>query len=159
MPVPAGIRCAPELRCGGAGQLHHSAGAWGNLPAITGLDKVWGFRVAGHWCGIIGGKGFFLAGHLDPIQHNAMIAAFFSMMLYAIVAVTILLAIPVLALVLVPIYARKGPELWGFPFFYWYQLLWVFLAAALCGTSYLLLQRERRAYRRSHGHDRTGGAR
>jgi hypothetical protein len=28
------------------------------------------------------------------------------------------------------------PELVGFPFFYWYQLLWVVLAAALAGIIY-----------------------
>ena len=28
-------------------------------------------------------------------------------------------------------YADETPRLWGFPFFYWYQLLWVLLAAGL----------------------------
>ena len=41
--------------------------------------------------------------------------------------------------VLVPaFYARQTPELWGFPFFYWYQLLWVFIAAGLTGIVYIL---------------------
>ncbi|CAN5545052.1 DUF3311 domain-containing protein [soil metagenome] len=62
------------------------------------------------------------------------------------VAVTagVLLAIPVLALLIVPLYARKGPELWGFPFFYWYQFLWVFLAAAFTFTAFVLIERARR---------------
>ena len=37
----------------------------------------------------------------------------------------------------------------GFPFFYWYQLAWVFIAAGLCLLSFVLLQRERAAYRRT----------
>ena len=28
-----------------------------------------------------------------------------------------------------PTYAKDEPRLWGFPFFYWYQLLWVFISA------------------------------
>jgi hypothetical protein len=40
------------------------------------------------------------------------------------------------------------PRLFGFPFFYWYQLLWVFLAAGLCALSYLLLKRERERFSR-----------
>ena len=57
--------------------------------------------------------------------------------------VAVLLAIPVLALVLVPIYARKGPELWGFPFFYWYQFLWVFLAAGFTYAAFLVIETSR----------------
>jgi hypothetical protein len=60
------------------------------------------------------------------------------------VTVGLLLAIPVLALLIVPIYAKKGPELWGFPFFYWYQLLWVFLAAGFTYLAYVLIERSRR---------------
>jgi hypothetical protein len=30
-----------------------------------------------------------------------------------------------------PLYAREDPELFGFPFFYWYQFGWVPLTAAL----------------------------
>jgi hypothetical protein len=40
--------------------------------------------------------------------------------------------------VLVPsFYARATPELWGFPFFYWYQLLWVIVSAVLTAVVYL----------------------
>lgn len=40
--------------------------------------------------------------------------------------------------VLVPsFYARATPELWGFPFFYWYQLLWVIVSALLTGVVYV----------------------
>ena len=40
-------------------------------------------------------------------------------------------------------------KLWGFPFFYWYQLLWVFIAS---GCTYL-------AYRLVHNARRGGGDR
>ena len=57
---------------------------------------------------------------------------------------------------------QSEPRLFGFPFFYWYQLLWVFLAAGLCGLSFWLLKREREAYERRQ-HDgsatATGGTR
>jgi Protein of unknown function (DUF3311) len=57
----------------------------------------------------------------------------------------VLLAIPCLALLLVPIYARSGPELLGFPFFYWYQLGWVFLAAGFTQAAYVVIRRARHA--------------
>ena len=43
---------------------------------------------------------------------------------------------------LVPTYAKKGPELFGFPFFYWYQILWVFIEAALLWITYAIVTRE-----------------
>jgi hypothetical protein len=55
----------------------------------------------------------------------------------------VLLAIPILALLLVPVYAKDGPELWGFPFFYWYQFLWVFLASGSTYAAYALIARTR----------------
>lgn len=46
-------------------------------------------------------------------------------------AVYLLLLIPVIGLLCVPLYNRDTPTLWGFPFFYWYQLLWVPLTVLL----------------------------
>jgi hypothetical protein len=43
----------------------------------------------------------------------------------------LLLLIPMVGLALVPTYAHKDPYLWGFPFFYWYQFLWVPLTSIL----------------------------
>jgi uncharacterized protein DUF3311 len=43
----------------------------------------------------------------------------------------VLLALPFLGLLYPPLYAKKGPELFGFPFFYWYQFAWVVVASAL----------------------------
>jgi len=42
-----------------------------------------------------------------------------------------LLIIPFVALLWVPFYNRIDPNLWGIPFFYWYQFLWVILTSLL----------------------------
>jgi hypothetical protein len=55
----------------------------------------------------------------------------------------ILLAIPVLALLIVPIYASEDPHLWGFPFFYWYQFLWVFLASGFTYAAFRVIEAAR----------------
>jgi uncharacterized membrane protein len=68
--------------------------------------------------------------------------------------VAALLVVGIVAPLLVSTYDQVEPRLFGFPFFYWYQLLWVFLAAGLCGLSYVLLKREREAYERRQA--RTG---
>lgn len=49
---------------------------------------------------------------------------------------SLLLLIPYIALLWVPFYAKSFPSLWGFPFFYWYQFLWVPLTALLIGWVY-----------------------
>jgi hypothetical protein len=51
----------------------------------------------------------------------------------------VLVLIPMIALAIVPVYSRETPKLWGFPFFYWYQLLWVFLASAFTYTAYRVI--------------------
>jgi hypothetical protein len=38
----------------------------------------------------------------------------------------------------VPSYSKDAPELWGFPFFFWYQFLWVFICSALTFAAYRL---------------------
>ena len=60
-----------------------------------------------------------------------------------ILAVLVLVLAPIVALMLVGTYAKDGPELWGFPFFYWYQFLWVFLASACTWIAYQLIARSR----------------
>lgn len=50
-------------------------------------------------------------------------------------------------------YAKEEPRLWGFPFFYWYQLAWVFVAAALVSVSYWLVRGEERKRRAAEGRD------
>ena len=59
------------------------------------------------------------------------------------VIVGILLAIPLLALALVPTYSKEKPTLLGFPFFYWYQLLWVLLTPVFTWAAYVLITRAR----------------
>jgi hypothetical protein len=61
-----------------------------------------------------------------------------------IVAVAVLVLAPIVALLLVGTYAKDGPRLWGFPFFYWYQLLWVFIASGCTWLAYVLISNARR---------------
>ena len=56
------------------------------------------------------------------------------------VTVTVMLAVAIGGALWVPIYAHVQPKLGDFPFFYWYQLIWVPTTAALCWISYLLLR-------------------
>jgi hypothetical protein len=53
----------------------------------------------------------------------------------------LLLLLPVLAVLAVPVFNRTGPALWGFPFFYWYQMLWVILCSVLAGVVFLIEDR------------------
>ena len=70
-----------------------------------------------------------------------------------------LLLVGIVIPLLVPTYDQIEPRLFGFPFFYWYQLAWVFLAAGLCGLSYFLLKRESDAWRRNHPRPTNGSDR
>lgn len=56
----------------------------------------------------------------------------------ALVLAGVLLLISVLGTLIVPIYARSTPKLGAFPFFYWYQLIWVVVVAVLSWIAYLL---------------------
>jgi hypothetical protein len=60
------------------------------------------------------------------------------------VAAGILLLIPIVALMWIPSYAKSDPELFGFPFFFWYQFLWVFLCSSMTWCAYLLTIAARR---------------
>ena len=48
----------------------------------------------------------------------------------------LLLVLPYVGLLWVPIYATDEPELWGFPFFYWYQFVWVPVTSLLIWVVY-----------------------
>jgi hypothetical protein len=41
-------------------------------------------------------------------------------------------------------YAKTTPRLWGFPFFFWYQFLWVFITAGLTYAAHRLVLLARR---------------
>ena len=58
----------------------------------------------------------------------------------------ILLGIPIAALLWVESYARVEPTLAGFPFFIWYQFVWVFVCAGCTFAAYhaVLAARPRR---------------
>ena len=66
----------------------------------------------------------------------------------------VLLALPMIALLWVSSYSRKEPVLWGFPFFIWYQFLWVFLCSAMTWCAYLLTLSARRDSRRDRDEGR-----
>lgn len=48
----------------------------------------------------------------------------------------VLLIIPFIGTLFPSFYAFQSPELWGMPFFYWYQFLWVLISALLTGSVY-----------------------
>lgn len=52
-----------------------------------------------------------------------------------------LLAAPLVLLVYPGMYARSTPELFGFPFFYWYQFAVVIATAVLTGGVYWLTRK------------------
>jgi hypothetical protein len=56
-----------------------------------------------------------------------------------------LLAIAVAGPLLVPIYARTAPRLGPFPFFYWYQLIWIPLIAVLVTAALAISQKSGRS--------------
>ncbi|MFD9504972.1 DUF3311 domain-containing protein [Streptomyces sp. NPDC060035] len=61
------------------------------------------------------------------------------------VVIALCLIAPFVAMLWVSSYAKVEPTFIGVPFFYWYQMLWVFVSAALTMTAYKLWQRDQRA--------------
>jgi hypothetical protein len=49
----------------------------------------------------------------------------------------LLLIVPFVALLWVPFYNSLEPALFGFPFFYWYQFLWVPITSLLIYVVYV----------------------
>jgi hypothetical protein len=49
----------------------------------------------------------------------------------------LLLVLPFIGLLWVPIYDSEDPEVFGWPFFYWYQIAWVPLSVAITWTVYV----------------------
>jgi len=47
-----------------------------------------------------------------------------------------LLALPFVATLFPEVYASGGPALFGIPFFYWYQLVWIALSGVCVGIVY-----------------------
>lgn len=49
-----------------------------------------------------------------------------------------LFLIPFVTTLVPSIYAKANPTLFGFPFFYWYLILWIVLVGLISGVIYLL---------------------
>ena len=59
--------------------------------------------------------------------------------------IVLVLLIPAIVLpLLVGIYDRDDPELWGFPFYYWFQFLLIPVAALFTTVAYQLTKRDER---------------
>jgi hypothetical protein len=68
----------------------------------------------------------------------------------------LILVIPFLVVLWVPSYNRLEPALGGVPFFYWYQLAWILIGAALVLAVYLIETRITHVIERTRaGLDRT----
>ena len=59
----------------------------------------------------------------------------------ASMAWNLLFMLPYFGLLWPSLYAHSEPQLLGFPFFYWYQFLWVILSAVITGLVYLATHR------------------
>jgi uncharacterized membrane protein YgcG len=60
--------------------------------------------------------------------------------LRAVAAVCIIA--PCVAMLWIPSYNKTNPKLLGFPFFYWYQLLWVVITAVLMVIAFQAMKRD-----------------
>lgn len=47
-----------------------------------------------------------------------------------------LLLLPFAALLYPPLYAHANPHIWGIPFFYWYQAVWLAITAGITTLVY-----------------------
>jgi hypothetical protein len=63
----------------------------------------------------------------------------------------VLLLIPAVMPLLVNMYAKEEPDLGGVPFFFWYQFMWIPLAAGLTFTAYKIVSRQVRRDREAGG--------
>ena len=71
-----------------------------------------------------------------------------------------LLAPAVVVPLLVPLYDRADPQLWGFPFFYWFQFALILGSAVLTVTAFAVAREATRRDRAARGvRNRTEGDR
>jgi Protein of unknown function (DUF3311) len=70
----------------------------------------------------------------------------------------VLLAAVLVGTLWVPFYNRTAPALGGWPFFYWYQLLWVPVVALISWCAYLLGKTAKTARADGPGPPRSGPA-
>jgi uncharacterized membrane protein len=64
---------------------------------------------------------------------------------------------PFVAMLWIPSYNKENPRLLGFPFFYWYQLLWVVITAVLMIVAVLAVKYDRTSRRGADGSGRAAG--
>lgn len=57
-----------------------------------------------------------------------------------LVLAAVLLIVPIVALMWVSSYARIEPVVAGFPFFIWYQFVWVFLCSLCTAAAFRLVR-------------------
>jgi hypothetical protein len=67
------------------------------------------------------------------------------------VVVGLCLVAPFVAMLWVGSYAKIDPTFIGIPFFYWYQMLWVFISSGLTFLAYKLWQHDQRVRRAPRG--------
>ena len=65
---------------------------------------------------------------------------------------------PTVAVIAVPTYNSATPRLGGFPFFYWYQLMWVVLTGILMVAAYWAIKVDEGRRRQARGAGGAGGA-
>ena len=62
----------------------------------------------------------------------------------------LLLLAPFVGVLWVPFFNRIEPDLWGIPFFFWYQFLWVVISAIVTALVYFNVAPRLRAVRQDH---------
>lgn len=67
------------------------------------------------------------------------------------IVVGILLLPPIVVPLLVGLYAKEDPTLWGFPFYYWFQFLLIPCAAVFTVTAYYVAKEAVRRDRAARG--------
>jgi hypothetical protein len=67
------------------------------------------------------------------------------------VIVAVLLVPPIVVPLLVGLYDKEDPTLWGFPFYYWFQFLLIPCAAVFTVTAYVIAKEAVRRDRAARG--------
>jgi FtsH-binding integral membrane protein len=62
----------------------------------------------------------------------------------------VLLLAPFIGVLWVPFFNRIEPDLWGIPFFFWYQFLWVVISAIVTGLVYFKVAPRIHVIRQDH---------
>jgi Protein of unknown function (DUF3311) len=52
----------------------------------------------------------------------------------------LLILVPLIGTLFPSFYSSVNPTLWGIPFFYWYQMLWVIISSVLTAIMYAALK-------------------